>query len=117
MRHLKNFLTLFAFALVLTGCAGLGNEPAQTFNQKLAYAYGTHTAILQAATSSLEAGTISAANASDILKQADNAKLVLDTARQAFDAGDSAGANSKLAVAVTALGALQDYLRAHGSKP
>jgi hypothetical protein len=78
---------------------------------------GVHTAVLDATASAVSAGTISTADAETVLKQADTARLALDTAKQAHDAGDVAGADSKLAIALTALTALQDYLRAHGAKP
>jgi hypothetical protein len=104
-------------AILIAGCASLGTEPAQTFSQKLAYGYATHTAVLQATTSALTAGTISSADAESILKQADTARAGLDAAKQAHDAGDISGGDSKLAIALTGLQALQDYLRAHGAKP
>jgi hypothetical protein len=73
--------------------------------------------VLQATTSAVTAGTLSTADAEAVLKQADTAKVVLDTAQAANAAGDAAGANSKLAIALTTLTALQDYLRSHGSTP
>lgn len=115
MNKLRNHFTVMAFILVLTGCQSLGTEPAQTFNQKLAYAVGVHTAVLQATTSAVTAGTLSSDEAATVLKGADNAKLGLDAAKAANEAGDAAGANSKLAIALTSLTALQDYLRSKGS--
>lgn len=112
MDRLRNALTLFAFAIVLAGCASLGTEPAQSFNQRLAYAEATHTAVLEATDSSLNAGTITSSQAQTIVSQSDNAELVLSAAKTAYQAGDTAGANAKLATALTALQALQDYLRA-----
>jgi ABC-type uncharacterized transport system auxiliary subunit len=118
MNRLRHSFTLFAFAIVLAGCASMGNEPAQTFGQRFAYAVGVHTAILQATTSSLTAGTITSGVAETVLAQADTAKVALDAAKAAYDAGDPTTANGKLVLALTALQALQDYLRAHaGSKP
>ncbi len=112
---LKNALTLLGFLLVLTGCQSLGNEPAQTFSQKLAYAEGVHTAVLDATNSSLSAGTLSSADAETIAKGSDNAQTLLVAAKTAYEAGDETGANAKLATALTALQALQDYLRSHRS--
>jgi hypothetical protein len=118
MNRLRNAFTLFAFAIVLSACANMGNEPAQTFPQRLAYAVGVHTAILQATTSSLTAGTITSGVAETVLAQADAANVALDAAKVAYDAGDLTTANGKLVLALTALQALQDYLRSHaGSKP
>lgn len=105
---------LFFTLLVIAGCASL--EPAQSFSQKFAYAIGVHTAILQATTSAVEAGTIHSSDAQSILVQADQAKTVLDVANAAYAAGDEAGANSKLAIALTSLTALQEYLRTHGAQ-
>ncbi len=116
MRKLQNAFTLLAFAIVLVGCASLGNEKAETFRQQLAYAEGVHTSVIDATTSSLNAGTITSAEAESVAKQADNAQLILKASKTAYEAGDSAGANAKLATALTALQALQDFLRAKGSK-
>ncbi len=110
---LKNALTLLAFLIVLTGCQSV--EPAKTFGQQLAYAEGIHTAILDATNSSLSAGTISSADAETIAKGADGAQTLLEASKAAYEAGDTAGANAKLATALTALQALQDYLRSHRS--
>ncbi len=112
---LKNALTLLAFLIVLTGCQSIGTEPAQTFKQRLAYAEATHTAVLDATTSSLNAGTISSEEAETVSKGADNVQTLLLAAKAADQAGDTAGANAKLATALTALQALQDYLRSHRS--
>lgn len=104
-------LPLAPFAL--EGCAALGVSQAQTFNEKLAYGYGVHTAVLQAATSAVNAGQLSSADAMKILSDADNAKVVLDGAGAAYAAGDAAGANSKLTIATSLLTAVQAYLQTH----
>lgn len=114
MRHAKNAFALFIFLTVAAGCASLGNEKADTFNDKFAYAVGIHHAVVDATQSALDAGTISADDARSVSVQAHNARTVLDTAKAAADAGDAAGAQSKLVIALTALTALQEYLRAHG---
>jgi len=101
--------------LLLVGCAALGLAPAQTLNQKIAYAYGTHTAVLQATTTSLSAGKISSADATQVLKLADDSKVLLDAATALSVSGDTTGANNKLTLAVSALTALQAYLSAHGA--
>ncbi len=111
--HFRHALTLLGFLLVLTGCQSI--EPAKGFKQQLAYAESTHTAVLDATNSSLSAGTLSSADAETIAKGADNAQTLLVAAKTAYEAGDEAGANAKLATALTALQALQDYLRAHRS--
>lgn len=98
---------------LLAGCSALGLEPAQSINQKIAYAYGTHTAVLQAATSSVAAGAMTSSDGQQVLQMADQAKAILDAATAAMTAGDSNGAASKLQLATAALAALQQYLNAH----
>lgn len=115
--RLRNLCTLAAFVLVLSGCANLGNEKPDTFRQKLSYAEGVNAAVLEATNSSLVAGTLAPADARSIEIQADQAQLVLVAAKDAYAAGDLAGAQSKLAIAMTALQELQNYLRAKGAKP
>lgn len=100
--------------LLLVGCATLGLAPAQTLNQKIAYAYGTHTAVLQATTGAVAAGKLSSADATQVLKLADDSRVLLDAATSLEASGDTAGATSKLALATTALTALQTFLNAHG---
>jgi hypothetical protein len=112
--HARPFAYL---ALVfLTACASLGIAPAQTFNQKLAYSYGVHTAVLQATTQAVQTGALSSADASQILNMADQSKVLLDAATSLSAAGDTTGATNKLALASAALTALQTFLNAHGSK-
>lgn len=99
--------------LLMSACAQLGVAPAQTFNQKMAYAIGVHSSILQATTSGVTSGALSSSDAEAVLKQADNARAALDVAQAASVAGDPTGANNKLAIATTALLALQSYLNTH----
>lgn len=105
-------VTILAFALVLAGCM----TAPQGFREQLAAAEATHNAVIDATDSSLNAGTISSTAAGNIAQQADNAQKMLEAAKDAYIAGDTAGANSKLAIALTALTTLQDYLRAQGAK-
>jgi len=109
-------LLLPLLALLLSACASLGIAPAETFNQKVAYAIGVHTAVLQAATKGVTAGTISSADGEAILKQADDAKVLIDGAVGLSTSGDATGATNRLAIAVSALTALQTYLASHGGK-
>lgn len=99
--------------VLLAGCAQLGLAPAQTLSQKIAYAYGTHTAVLQATTAAVTAGTLSSSDATSVLKMADGSQALLDSARALAAAGDVNGATNKLALATAALTALQQYLNAH----
>lgn len=114
---MKMFRTMLAVSvLALAGCASLGNEKPTTFRDQLAYAEAAHTGVIDALDSSLNAGMISSVAAGNVAAQADSAELALDAARAAYAAGDTAGANAKLVVALSALQALQDYLRAQGAK-
>ena len=107
----------FAIALIaLAACAQLGLAPAQTFDQKLAYAYGSNTAALEAATSSLNAGTIKSADMENVIQLHGQVKTLLDAAKTTAAAGDMTTAQSKLALALTSLTELQSYLRSHNVK-
>ena len=111
MRNLKLHYLLFMLAL-LAGCAQLGLAPAQTFEQKLAYAYGTHTAVLNAATSALDAKTLKSTDAEQVIKLATESRVLLDAAKSANAVGDVNTANGKLLLGVQILEQLQIYLRA-----
>lgn len=102
-------------ALQLQSCKSFGDQAPQTFNQRLAYAIGVHTSILQASAAAVSAGTLSSTDAQAVLTQADTAKTVLDAAKVASAAGDALGADNKLAAALTVLTALQTYLNTHGA--
>ena len=105
----------FALILLLAGCAQLGLTPAKSFDEKLAYSYGTHTAVLQATTSYLTAKDITSKDAEQVLKLADESKALLDGARAAAKIGDTSTANSKLLLATSILAQLQAYLRSKGA--
>lgn len=77
-----------------------------------AYSYGTHTAVLTAATDSLEAGDIGTQDAQRVLRVADEARTALDAARVAAGAGDATTAEGRLQLATALLAELQTYLRA-----
>lgn len=106
-------LAIVPFLLVLlAACASLGLAPASSFSDRLAYSYGTHTAVLTSATQSLEAGEISSEDASRVLKVADEARTALDAAKLAAGAGDVSTAEGRLQLATALLTNLQAYLRA-----
>lgn len=100
--------------LLLTGCAQLGLAPAQTFDQKLAYAYGTHTAVVQAAAGAVTSKALSKDDGTKVLALADQSRALLDAAKIA---GDPTEAGNKLLLATAILTQLQAYLQSHpGSK-
>ena len=102
------FLT--AVLACLSACSALGLAQPKSIDQRLAYAYASHTAVLQAATSSLNVGAITSPDAERILKEADDARSALDAARLALTSGDVTTAEGRLAAAIQVLTALQAYL-------
>ncbi len=111
--RLQHVISAFLISFLLCACSSLGLTNADTFNEKLAYAYGTHTAVLEATTTSVKSGALSGTDARHVLKAADDARALLDAAKVAAASGDTAGASNKLALATSALTALQAYLSKH----
>lgn len=103
-------LALAVPAFALSGCTSVGLQQPQSVEQRLAYAYGTHTAVLDAAAAAVTAGRLSADEGERILKLADDSRAVLDASRVAFAAGDVATANERLLLALNILTQLQTYL-------
>ncbi|MGH3574709.1 MAG: hypothetical protein ACRDUW_23290 [Pseudonocardiaceae bacterium] len=99
----------------LQSCQSLGLAPAQSFDSKLAYAYGIHTAVLQTAGSAVQAGSLKASDGTAVLNLADQARTLLDSAR-VIKASDPTGAGSKLVLATEILTQLQSYLQSRGIK-
>ncbi|HEX7103947.1 MAG TPA: hypothetical protein VF201_14985 [Nitrolancea sp.] len=110
MKTLKTWACSLLLVL-LTACAQLGLAPASSLNDRIAYAYATHTAVLRATTDALEAGDIQTEDATRVLKVADQARDALDASRLALDAGDVSTAEGRLQLAVAILSELQAYLR------
>ncbi len=105
-----------SLALLLNACGSLGLATPQGFDQQLATAYSVHTAVVQATTTALAAGTISTNDAESVQNMEKNARSLLDAAKTAETAGNAASASSDLALATSALSALQQYLNSNGSK-
>lgn len=110
---MKQLSFLWLVSVLLFGCSQLGLAPAQTFEQKLAYGYGNHTAVLKATTDALNAKTLKSADGEQVLKLATESRTLLDAARVANSSGDVTTANGKLLLAVQILEQLQVYLRSH----
>jgi hypothetical protein len=115
MSKIKTSFAAFAL-LLLAGCASLGLAPAKSFDDRLAYAYGTHTAVLESATAALKSGAISVDDAQAVLSLADESRTLLDAARAAVGGGDTSTAEGKLALALSVLTQLQTYLQSKGVK-
>src|SRR5260221_445763 len=118
-------LAALAVAISLSGCAYLGLQTADTFNQKLAYAYGQVTAARKGATSVITAscqtpGTPDCQNAvadgKHVQQMADEARQGLDLAKSYAAAGNTQQANAQLQLETAALTALQAYLLSKGVK-
>lgn len=111
----NHYLSLLFGLLVVAGCAQLGLAPAQTLDQKLAYAYGVETGLLNTIATATTAGTLSSTTASKANTLVLTAKSVLDGAR-AVETSNPTGAATDLALATSALTAVQTYLTANGVK-
>jgi hypothetical protein len=99
---------------VLVGaCSFLGLAPAQSFDERLAYAYGTHTAVLQATASAKASGALSGDDVQHVVLAADQARALLDAAR-AVETSDPKGAATKLQTAARILTELQTWLHGRG---
>lgn len=110
-RRIRACSALLLLVLV-AGCASFGLAPASSFSDRLAYAYGTSTAVITATTQSLEAGEIGTQDAQRVLRVTDEARTALDGARIASGAGDATTAEGRLQLATALLSNLQAYLRA-----
>lgn len=106
--------TVMLAVMLLSGCASMGLSTPKGFDQQLAEAYGVHTAVLQATTTAVTAGSLTSVEATQVKAQADSARALLDAARTADAAGNPAAGNSDLQLAVGALTALQTFLNAKG---
>ena len=114
---MKRTYSLFLplFLLTLGACASLGIAPAESLDQKIAYAKGIDTSVLTASTASLRAGEISSDDHEHVIKIADQAKAILDSA-QLLAGSDPQAAGDKLKLANTMLVELQAYLSARKGK-
>jgi hypothetical protein len=92
--------------LLLSACASL--TAPQTFEQRLAYGYGSVTAVRQTAADLLVRDRITVAQAEYVQEKADQARQYLDLAKGAPDPGK---AQDNLQLALTILTALESTLR------
>lgn len=105
-----------AFLLVfLAACQPLGIPKPETFNERLAFGYSTVTTARQTALTLLQSGKISADDAQQVQGQADNARTGLDIARS-LSATEPQAADTKLTAILTALTALDAYLKSRGAQ-
>lgn len=98
---------------VLSGCAALGYTAPQTFDQKLAYAYGACDGALKAIPTALTAGTLTSTKAAAVNTMVLQMKTLLDAAR-ASEATDLPTAQKDLTLAAAVLSSVQQYFAANG---
>lgn len=118
-RFLAFLAALFFIAPVagtLTGCESIGLAKPQSVEQRLVYAYSTHTAILDATANGVASGTLSPEDGERVLKLSDESRLLLDAGRAALAVGDTSTAEGRLVLALGILTQLQTYLNSRGVK-
>jgi uncharacterized lipoprotein YmbA len=108
-------LSIAAIVLtLLTACASLGVPTPQTFNEKEAAAISSVAAIRTTAESLLTANKITAPDAQNIQRQADNAREAIVVA-SAIHATDPGAAENRLTAIITGLNAISAYLASRGN--
>jgi len=113
---MRQLHALYAIVLLmLVGCAQAGLQPAQNFEQSLAYGYASVTSARLSAANAVKAGTIKKEDAQEVLALTDQARTLLDGAR-AIRVSDLKTAQAKLALATQVLTQLSAYLNARGVK-
>lgn len=110
MTRIRNYAALGLLCALLTACASLGLAPAKTLSDRLAYGYSTLSAVQYAAATATTAGELSYSDAEDVLKLADQSRVLLDGAKAVL-ATDPEAAATKLSLAVAILTQLQSYMR------
>jgi hypothetical protein len=116
-RHLSQYAAFLLLAVLVAGCNGDGGiVPAKNFEQQLAYAYGTHSAVLVAAANAVEVGTLPVEDAQQVLRLADESRALLDMSRLALGVGDITTAQGQLTLATNILTQLNSYLNARAVK-
>jgi uncharacterized protein YceK len=111
---MKKLCIFLVIGVLLTGCTALGLAPAQTTDQKIAYAYAGVTGVLNTIAQATDAGALTSVKAQQANQLAVQVKTTLDAARLASGAGDSSTALQDLNMATAALTAVQQYLTANG---
>lgn len=95
--------------LALTACAALGLSSPQSFDERLAYAVTTTSAVYDSIAVETRDGRISPDDAEDLVAIADRARDLLISARRIHDAGQEAEASRQLALALAIVTEIQRY--------
>lgn len=108
---MKKLYAVWAVSVMfmLSACAQLGIAQPQTFNQKLAVAYGTVTSIRMSTLTLLQTNKITSDDAANVQMAADSARMGLDTARS-LSLSQPEAAQNKLESVRAVLTALSAYL-------
>jgi hypothetical protein len=114
MKKISIYLLPVLAVAFLAACAGL--VAPKSFNDKLAYAYATHTTVLQAATVMVKGGTLTKEEGANVLSWADQARTALDLARSGPVAGATRTPQELLQFASDILNKLSAYLAAKEKK-
>lgn len=112
---LRGFIAAFFLVALVTACAQLGVPTPETLNQRIAVTVGTVTAVRASTTTLLTAKKLSADDADNIQRQADNVIAGAQVARS-LATTDPAAADAKLQQTRAVLTALQQYIAAKESK-
>lgn len=109
-------IAAWALMALMVGCASLGLVTPESFDERLAAAYTTNTAVRDAAANSFEAKSISVEDAEYILDQTRRNRAYLDTTRAVAGKGDTTTAEGRLTLVTNGLVALKTYLASQGVK-
>jgi hypothetical protein len=112
MIHMRTALAAL-LALAVVACQSLGLAPARSLDDRLAYAYGVHTAVVEVISSAAQTGQLTPPEARQAANLAENSRQILDTAK-ALEQTDAKGASSRLTLATAVLDQLQAYLKSRG---
>lgn len=107
---MKRLLIVFLIT-TLIACGQIGIQPSRNFEDNLAYSYSSVTAIRMSAADALSAGAMSVADAEKVLELSDQARVILDAAKAAHLAGDTAADMVRLAQVTTLLVQMQTYVK------
>lgn len=99
--------------MVVSGCAQMGVQAPQTFDERVAAGYVTAAGLVQVTDTLLAADKITIADAKAVSAQLDNAKLALDAAAK-LHGQNPLEAQDKLSASILLLQQLQTYLQLKG---
>lgn len=106
---MKGFIPFAVLLVMLSACGALELTSPKGFDQQLAAAYGTHTAVTLATTQALQAGLISSAEATSVQTQITTSRAMLDTAKS-LEGSNITSAQGDLTLATNVMSAVQTFL-------